>query len=54
MTYSQMYPKAEKAFHDLAIELEERLAEMEKAGPVILKMGEEEFETTYKDDGKEE
>ena len=54
VTYSQMYSKAEKAFQELAVELEERLAEMEKTGPVILKMGDDQFQTTFEDDGKEE
>ena len=35
LTYSQMYKKAEEAYHNLAVEIEERLEEMKKEGQKI-------------------
>lgn len=54
VTYSQMYKKAEIAYQNLAKELEERLSEMEKQGPVIARvLGSDFAGIEYTDDGKE-
>lgn len=40
VTYSQMYKKAEQAYADLALEFEEKLAQMQAEGPKIIRMAE--------------
>jgi len=40
VTYAQMYKKAEDAYNSLAVEFEERLAEMQREGAKIINIGE--------------
>lgn len=38
--FTQMLPKAEKAYQNLASEIEDKIVEMEKEGPKVVRMGE--------------
>ena len=48
--FSQLLPKAEKAYLDLAKEMEQQIVEMEEKGQVILRMGEVEGEEMEEED----
>ena len=54
ITYSQMYKKAEDAYRSLTDEIEERLEEMQKTGPVIQRIQPGEIEHEKADDAEEE